>query len=246
MSLSRKRIRSMAIELQEFNDRSVMVAALAERLTAILKDAIRMRGVASLIVSGGTTPKALFEVLSGHALPWEKVTISLADERWVDPALPDSNEHLVRTSLLVNKAAAAQFVPLKARRGSPQQSERACETALKKIPSPFDAVLLGMGDDGHTASLFPGATGLDDALDMNSGRQCKAITPKVLPAHAPYPRMSMTLPRLLDSRRILLMITGQSKLEVYRRALREPDVSVLPVGAVLRQEHVPVSVFWTP
>jgi 6-phosphogluconolactonase len=236
----------MAIELQEFDDRSGMAASLADRITAILKDAIRMRGSASLIVSGGTTPAALFEILAGRELPWQKVTVSLADERWIDPASPDSNEHLVRRSLLVSNAAAAQFVPLKGRRGSPRQNESACEKALKKIPSPFDAVLLGMGDDGHTASLFPQAAELAEAMDMNSGRQCKAVTPKVLPAHAPYPRMSMTLPRLLESRRIIFMITGQSKLEVYRRALRERDTNILPVSAILRQERTPVSVYWAP
>jgi 6-phosphogluconolactonase len=236
----------MTIELQEFDERPAMVTALADRISAILKDAIRIRGAASLIVSGGTTPRSLFEVLSSCELPWQKVTVSLADERWIDPALPDSNEYLVRTSLLVDKAAAAQFVPLKARRGSPRQSESACEKTLKKIPSPFDAVLLGMGDDGHTASLFPQAAELAAAMDMHSGRQCMAVTPPVLPAHAPYPRMSMTLPRLLDSRRIVLMITGQSKLEVYRRALRERDTSALPVGAILKQEYTPVSVYWAP
>src|SRR5688572_1848424 len=204
----------MAIDLQKFNDKTAMIAALADRIISGLQASIDARGAASLIVSGGTTPKALFEVLAERELPWRSVTVSLADERWVDAASPDSNEHLVRSSLLIGKAAAAQFVPLKARRGSPRQSESACEKALKKIPSPFDVVLLGMGDDGHTASLFPQAEGLTEALDMNSGRHCKAITPKNLPAHAPYPRMSMTLPRLLDSRRIVLMITGQSKLEV--------------------------------
>lgn len=236
----------MTIELQEFDERPAMVTALADRIAAILRDAIRIRGAASLIVSGGTTPGALFEVMSRCELPWEKVTVSLADERWVDPSSPDSNEYLVRTSLLVHRAAAAQFVPLKTSHRSPAEGESACDAALKKIPSPFDAVLLGMGDDGHTASLFPRSEGLAEALDMNSGRQCKAVTPQALPAHAAYPRMSLTLPRLLDSRRIVLMITGQSKLEVYRRALREPDVSALPVGAILRQEHTPVSVFWAP
>jgi 6-phosphogluconolactonase len=240
------KVMTMAIDVQEFSERSAMATALAERVVTMLTDAIRIRGAASLIVSGGTTPKALFEVLNSCELPWQKVTVSLADERWIDPASPDSNEYLVRTSLLVNKAAAAQFVALKTRRGSPRQSASACEKALKKIPSPFDVVLLGMGDDGHTASLFPRAAELAAAMDMHSGRQCMAVTPPVLPAHAPYPRMSMTLPRLLDSRRIVLMITGQSKLEVYRRALREPDTSILPVGAILRQERTPVSVYWAP
>jgi 6-phosphogluconolactonase len=236
----------MTIELQKFSDRATMTAALADQLVDKLRQSVAARGSASLIVSGGTTPKALFEILAGRELPWQKVTVSLADERWIDPASPDSNEHLVRTSLLVDKAAAAQFVPLKARRGSPRQSESACEKALKKIPSPFDVVLLGMGDDGHTASLFPHAEGLDEALDMNSGRHCKAMTPKELPAHAPYPRMTLTLPRLLDSRWIVLLITGETKLGVYGQALAVHDVAAMPVSAVLRQERTPVSVFWAP
>lgn len=236
----------MAIDLQKFSDRAAMVSALADKILSSLRGAINARGAASLIVSGGTTPQALFEVLAARELAWQNVTVSLADERWIDPASSDSNEHLVRRSLLVSKAAAAQFVPLKTRRGSPRQSESACEKALKKIPSPFDVVLLGMGDDGHTASLFPQAEGLAEALDMNSGRQCKSITPKSLPAHAPYPRMTMTLPRLLDSRWIALLITGQSKLEVYQRALAAHDVATLPVSAILQQNRTPVSVFWAP
>jgi 6-phosphogluconolactonase len=236
----------MTIDLQKFSDRAAMISTLADALVARLQQAITARGAASLVVSGGTTPKALFEVLAGRELPWQQVTISLADERWVDTASPDSNEYLVRTSLLVDKAAAARFVPLKARRGSPRQSESTCEAALKKLPSPFDAVLLGMGDDGHTASLFPRSEELAAALDMNSGRQCKAVTPKDLPAHAPYPRMTMTLPRLLDSRWIVLLITGESKLGVYRQALAVHDVAAMPVSAILQQERTPVSVFWAP
>jgi 6-phosphogluconolactonase len=236
----------MTVELQQFNDRPAMIAALADRIVLLLREAINTRGAASLIVSGGSTPKALFEVLAKCELPWRQVTISLADERWVDTASPDSNEYLVRTSLLVDKAAAAQFVPLKTRRGSPRQSENACETALKKIPSPFDLVLLGMGDDGHTASLFPQAEGLAEAMDLHSGRHCKAVTPRQLPEHAPYPRMTLTLPRLLDSRWIVLLLTGQSKLGVYRQALAAHDVSAMPVSAVIKQDRTPVSVFWAP
>jgi 6-phosphogluconolactonase len=236
----------MAIELQQFNDRQAMISVLADKIVSVLWEAVSMRGAASLIVSGGSTPKALFEVLATSELPWQQVSVSLADERWVDTASADSNECLVRTSLLVGKAAAAKFVPLKTRRGSPRQSESACETALKKIPSPFDLVLLGMGDDGHTASLFPQAEGLAEALDMHSGRRCKAMTPRQLPTHAPYPRMTLTLPCLLDSRWIILLITGQTKLEVYRQALAAHDVTAMPVSAVLQQDRTPVSVFWAP
>lgn len=223
-----------------------MVSALADVIADSLHSAIHARGVASLIVSGGSTPKALFGVLASKLLPWEKVTISLADERWVDPAHKDSNEHLVRSSLLINNAADAVFVPLKNGHATPEMGERDCETALSGIPSPFDFVLLGMGDDGHTASLFPQADNLAAALDMRSGRQCRAITPRELPAHAPYPRLTMTLPRLLNSRQIVLLLSGQSKLDVLNKAVAGDDVMLMPVRAILKQTAVPVVTYWAP
>lgn len=232
--------------LQKFDDRTVMVSALADATADCLSSAIESRGKASLIVSGGGTPKMLFEVLSSMPLPWDKVAISLADERWVNPASEDSNEHLVRTALLLRNAAAATFVPMKSDRATPEEGEDCYEAALGIMPSPFDLVLLGMGDDGHTASLFPHAADLKAALDMNSGRQCKAITPRELPAHAPYPRMTMTLPRLLNSRRIVLLLTGQSKLDVYHEASVGDDVNVMPVRAILKQTAVPVITYWAP
>jgi 6-phosphogluconolactonase len=234
----------MTIEFQKFGNRTAMVSALADTIANCLLSAIDSRGEASLIVSGGSTPKILFGVLASMALPWNKVTISLTDERWVDPASEDSNEYLVRTTLLVRNAAAAKFVTLKNNRATPVEGEDCCEAALGAISSPFDMVLLGMGDDGHTASLFPYTADLKAALDMNSGRQCKAITPRELPAHAPYPRLTMTLPRLLNSRRIVLLLNGQSKLDVYNEALAGDDVSVMPVRAILKQTVTPVITYW--
>lgn len=236
----------MGLELQTFDDRPALAAALADAIATRLEAAIGTRGSASLIVSGGTGPRPLFETLARRELPWEKVTVSLADERWVDPASPDSNERLVRTTLLTGPARAARFVPLKTPHARPEAGERECEGALATIPSPFDIVVLGMGGDGHTASLFPGAHALPAALDLNSGRQCQAITPAVLPSHAPYPRMTLTLPRLLTSRWIALLLTGQEKLKVYRRALAGEDVVAMPVRAVLRQTQTPVVVYWAP
>lgn len=236
----------MGLELQTFNDRSALAAALADAIATRLDAAIDTRGAASLIVSGGTGPRPLFEVLARRELPWEKVTVGLADERWVDPASPDSNERLVRTTLLTGPARAARFVPLKTPHARPEDGERECGGALAMMPSPFDIVVLGMGEDGHTASLFPGAHELPAALDLNSGRQCQAITPAILPSHAPYPRMTLTLPRLLNSRWIALLLTGQEKLEVYRQALAGEDATVMPVRAVLHQNQTPVVTYWAP
>lgn len=236
----------MGLELQTFDDRSVMTAALADTITERLNAAIAARGAASLIVSGGTGPRPLFEALAQRELPWRKVTVSLADERWVDPASPDSNERLVRTTLLTGHARDARFVPLKTPHARPEEGERECQAALATIPSPFDIVVLGMGEDGHTASLFPGAHKLAAALDLSSDRQCQAITPAVLPSNAPYPRMTMTLPRLLTSRWIALLLAGQTKLDVYRQALAGEDVTVMPVRAVLHQTQTPVATYWAP
>lgn len=236
----------MGLELQTFDDRPAMTQALADAITIRLEEAIAARGVASLIVSGGTAPKPLFETLAQRDLPWEKVMVSLADERWVDPASPDSNERLVRTTLLTGRAKHARFVPLKTRHALPAQGEHECEAELAAVPSPFDVVVLGMGEDGHTASLFPGADKLVAALDMSSGRQCQAITPKVLPSNAPYPRMTMTLPRLLDSRWIALLLAGREKLDVYRQAQAGENVADMPVRAVLRQDRTPVVTYWAP
>lgn len=236
----------MELTLQKFVDRSSMSAALADAITGRLEDAIAARDAASLIVSGGSGPKVLFEILARRELPWERITVSLADERWVDSASPDSNERLVRTALLTHNARAARFVSLKTPHARPEDGERECESALAAIPSPFDVVVLGMGEDGHTASLFPGADKLDAALDVTADRQCVAITPKALPSNAPYPRMTMTLPRLLASRWIALLLAGQSKLEVYEQALAGSDVSAMPVRAVLQQQRTPVVTYWAP
>lgn len=236
----------MGLELQTFNDRPALATALADAVALRLEAAIDERGAASLIVSGGTGPRLLFEALARRELPWKKVAVGLADERWVDPASPDSNERLVRTALLTGPARAARFVPLKTPNARPEDGERECEGALAMMPSPFDVVILGMGGDGHTASLFPGAHELDAALDMHSGRQCRAITPAVLPSHAPYPRMTLTLPRLLNSRWIALLLSGQEKLEVYRQALAGEDVAAMPVRAVLHQNRTPVVTYWAP
>jgi 6-phosphogluconolactonase len=236
----------MELTLQKFEDRPSMATALADVICERLEAAIAARGAAGLIVSGGSAPIPLFAELARRELPWERITVSLADERWVDPASPDSNERLVRTTLLTQCARHARFVALKTRHALPEQGELECESALATVPSPFDVVVLGMGEDGHTASLFPGADRLAAALDLKGNRQCLAITPKVLPSNAPYPRMTLTLRRLLDSRWIALLLAGQPKLDVYRQALAGDEVESMPVRAVLQQTRTPVVTYWAP
>lgn len=225
-----------------YADPASLANALAERLALDLGRAVTEHSRASLVVSGGSTPLPLFQALAKLELAWSRIVVTLADERWVDPGDAESNERLVRETLLQGPAAAACFVGLKTPDQTPEEGVAACEEALRALPHPFDAVVLGMGGDGHTASLFPGAAELAAGLDLESGRLCLAVRPGGdLP-----PRMSLTLPALLHSRRIHLHITGEAKLEVYRRALATGPVEELPIRGVLRNTATPVEVWWAP
>lgn len=229
-------------EFKKFKDSPTLAAALAGWVAELLRSGIRARGRASLVVSGGSTPVPFFAALSTLALDWEQVTITLADERWVDQAAADSNEHLVRLHLMQNRAAAARFVGLKTGAATAVQGEKECAARLAVLPRPFDALILGMGNDGHTASLFPQAARLGEALALDSGHLCLAITPPV----APHERMTLTLPALLQSRQIILHISGPDKRVVYERALAKGPVAEMPIRAVLGQTTSPVTVFWAP
>ncbi|MEM7588161.1 MAG: 6-phosphogluconolactonase [Acidobacteriota bacterium] len=221
-------------------DPQALADALAERVASDLRSAVAERGTASLVVSGGSTPRPFFDRLSRTELPWQHVAVTLADERWVPADHPDSNERLVRKTLLVEAAADARFVSLVNDAATPEAGRDACERALATIPRPFDVVVLGMGGDGHTASLFPETTELTAGLDPFSSDACLAVNPKT----APHARMSLTLRAILDSRRLILHITGDGKWDVYQRALEPGPASELPIRAALQSGRV--EVWWAP
>lgn len=227
------------VHFQSFSDKATLATHLAHDVAAMLRAGIAERGAASLVVSGGSTPRPFFEALRQTPLEWDKVVITLADERWVDADHADSNEKLVREHLLPE---GATFVSLKNTAETPHEGAEQATADISALPRPFDVVILGMGDDGHTASFFPHAPELDAALNpLHDGTLCAAITP---PEYAPHPRMTLTLPAILDARRIILHITGASKQEVYARACESGPVADMPVRAVLRQEQTPVEVYW--
>jgi 6-phosphogluconolactonase len=226
----------------QFSSQAELVAGLVGRIADSLSAAINKRGGASLAVSGGTTPKLMFEALSRVDLAWDRVLVFLVDERWVAASEKESNENLVRTHLLRNKAGAADFIGMKTAALTASDGEKECAARLKRIPAPYDVIILGMGGDGHTASLFPGAVKLPQAVDMASGRTCMAIAP-VTAAHE---RMTLTLPAILNSREIMVHISGAEKQEVYQKAISAGAPEEMPVRYVLRQEKVPVTVFWAP
>ncbi|AOF85137.1 hypothetical protein BSY239_1013 [Hydrogenophaga sp. RAC07] len=224
------------------NSAAELAWQLADTIAQSLHLAINLRGHAVLAVSGGKSPIALFEALRVLPLEWKRVTVLLVDERCVPHDHADSNTALVRQHLLKDDAAAATFVPffdtLPDTLDEPAliRLVDAANRRLATQPWPMDMAVLGMGDDGHTASLFPGAPGLNQAL-YSSGPVAW-----VRPATAPHARLTLTLPALLATRELALAISGASKLAVFQQARLGAD-EALPVSLILNQHQTPVSVW---
>ncbi|HWK73224.1 MAG TPA: 6-phosphogluconolactonase [Povalibacter sp.] len=225
-----------------FPDSTALAHALSGEIKVDLEEAVGVRRMASLVVSGGRTPLKLFQQLQTESLDWRRTWITLADERWVEPTADASNERMVREQLLVGHAAEARFVGLKNPAPTPEAGADWAWRALSRVPRPFDVVLLGMGEDGHTASLFPGSLSLARALDATATPGCVAVNALT----APHARVSLNLSALLDARRVILHIEGESKWQVYQRARMPGSAAELPVRAVLHQKEVPIDVYWSP
>ncbi len=230
-----------------FDNRADMIAALQTECESALRTAIEERGEATFMVSGGSTPEPLYKALSNSDLDWESVYVALVDERWVDFEHDKSNEAFTVKHLIQNKAAVANLVGMKNSAETAAEGLADCEAAYQQLAQPFDITILGMGSDGHTASLFPHAQGLDDALNPESNELCAAITAKQSEVTgAIVERMTLSLAGLLRSKVLILLITGDEKLAVLRAAQAEGDVKDMPIRAVLRQQQVPVVVYWAP
>ena len=225
-----------------YPDLDTLSRELAARIAATLRAAIEARGSASLIVSGGKSPIKLFESLRTEALDWNRVCVGLADERWVDPSDPASNEKLVRDHLLKDAAAAARFSGLKNAAPTPDLGAVSAWETFARVPRPFDMVILGMGDDGHTASLFPKSPKLARAINPAAAAGCIGMWSPT----APHARLSLNLSALLDSRRIVLLLAGESKWQVYAAAGQPGAVEEMPIRTILRQERTAVDVVWAP
>ena len=213
---------------RSFKSSAKLAEALASDVAAWLTDAIAERGFAVLAVSGGSTPKPFFANLSRHKLDWKNVQITLVDERQVDETSPRSNAKLVKETLVQNEAAAAQFIPL-------YQNPNAANL------SRFDVAILGMGNDGHTASFFPGGDNLAAALDIEQSHSIVSM----IAEGAGESRLTFTLPRLLTARKLCLHIQGADKMAVLEKALVGDDQTEMPVRAVLHAPK-PLNLYWCP
>lgn len=228
--------------LNKFTNSQLLIEDLVANIVRELKLAISQTGRASIAVSGGKTPIPLFTLLSRQDLNWSNIYVTLVDDRWVDDTNEASNEKLVMTYLLQNKAQFANFIGLKNSCNNPFDGAEITDKVLTtKMPLPFDVLILGMGDDGHTASLFPGAANLMAGLDMNSGRKVIGMTPIT----APFDRITLTLPTILESKNIYLHLIGQSKMDVLEKAEKNDDVNEMPIRAIILQDKVNVTGFWS-
>lgn len=227
------------VTLHEWPDREAHAAALAETVTAALREALAARGEALLIVSGGRSPVPFLERLAQADLDWSKVLVTLADERWVPGDHPDSNGGLLRKHLFQGPAAAAGFVDLYTPAATTEEGMALTEARLRDALATPDVLVLGMGDDAHTASLFPGSPGLEEALDPTSER---LSFPGVAPS-APQTRITLSRAYLSCARQQILAVQGAGKRQVLETALAEGDELATPIKAFLRE---PLVVYWCP
>lgn len=224
---------------REFASPEGLAEAFADDVAQRLEATIRERGAASLAVSGGTTPKQFFRALSRKPIAWEKVTVTLVDERFVPPTHERSNEKLVREILLTRAARSARFLPLYSDTATPEDAAEQTSALLAKAGLPLDVAVLGMGTDGHTASIFPDASIREALLDPASRKTVMAV-------HAPSagePRLTLPLARIVDARHLALHIEGREKRRVLENALEQD--AALPIADILR--HAPhAEVWWAP
>jgi len=221
-----------------FESRQAASAAVAARIAGLVDAQLARDGEARFVVGGGSTPGACFEYLSGYEMKWDKIQVALSDERWVPNDHEDSNERLVRNTLLKDAASSGSILSLY----DPDQSvDDRCDALQSQKPeNGFACSMVGMGTDGHFASLFPDADCLEAGLQLDNER----FYIPVRTAASPHPRISMTLSALLASAEILLFIFGEEKLAVYENA--HTVDKTYPITALLEQKETPVSLYWAP
>ncbi len=221
-----------------------LAAAVAKRALNAIDGALKVRGMAIAAIAGGRTTPPVLRHLASERRDWSKLTILPTDERWVAAENADCNLRQLQESFTGVKGV--RWIALAPPRPRGKANATFANTALETADEAFDLCLLGMGADGHFASLFPGAENLQEALDPATPDAAIAIVPDPMPSAGPHPRISLTLARLLHSRQIILAITGTDKRAMLERALDENDPLNLPVAALLRAPGRTIEIHWSP
>ena len=229
--------------IQSFPILDVWAEAVADRLAGALAGALAADGRALFAGSGGSTPSPIYARLAQADLDWAKVTTTLVDERYVSETSPDSNATLLKGALLTGPAAAARFIPLYSPAVTVDRAAALASRALDAEGRPLDAVLLGMGEDGHICSMFPGSPTLTTLLTPSLKPAVYGVPAGRDGAAPPQERLTLNLPWLVSARCVVLALTGARKRAVFEReAAGDPAVS--PIAALIAA-NAPLEVFWT-
>jgi len=233
---------TMTSTLHSFANGSELAERLADAVSSALSTAISARGAASLAVSGGSTPKAFFKALSSRKIAWSKVVITLVDERFVPADNSRSNHLLVAENLLQGEAAKGQFLPLYQAALTVEDAARIATEKSASISNPFDVAILGMGNDGHTASFFPGGNNLLEAIRADRPRGVLTMEAE----GAGEPRLTFSFSSLQDARLLILHIEGDGKKTVLAKAEDVGEETDMPIRSILRRATSPVQIYWAP
>lgn len=223
------------IERHHHANMQALATTFADFAASTLRSALRDSPAITLVVPGGQTPRAYLPALSQQALPWKNIHITLSDERWVEAQADASNERLVRECLLINEARNAHLVGLKTPHLRPSDAVATVHERLTRLPAPFSLTILGLGEDGHIASLFPGVV-----HDPTNPYLCQAVEPPI----APSSRISLTLSALADSCHIAVVVTGAVKRQLLDQLIESPDPSI-PFAQLIRLSSSPITIFET-
>ena len=234
----------MAWVEHDYADAEELASMLAFSLKSVCVDAVAERGHALLAFAGGRTPLPVYARLAARPFDWPKVVVMPTDERCVPHDHSACNLRALRETLA--GAEGLVLESLTTPDGDPERSVPFAAQTLARHAQPFDTVLLGMGNDGHTASLFPGTRNIDAAMNPASRADVCRIDPEPLPLEAPFPRITLTLQRLLRARCVHLLVTGMEKRAVLRHAQAVNDPQQHPVAALLHAPDVVTHIYWSP
>lgn len=225
----------MPLQRQVYPDIESLSQAFADFAAAALLDSLSRKPQVTLVVPGGSTPRHYLPELAKCPLPWDRITVTLSDERWVDVNDEQSNERLVKQCLMQHLPQHAPFVGLKTQHDTPFDAIETIQQRLDRLPLPISLTVLGLGEDGHIASLFPGMN--PDTLPAN---HCIAVAPPI----APSLRVSLSMEMLADSERIVLIVTGEKKRRLLDQLAENPDPG-LPVAWLLHSSKSVITVLET-
>lgn len=227
-------------EWWEYDSPEEMADAVAGDVGFIVESAVDARNASLIAVPGGSTPRPILAKLAKAKLPWKKVTVIPTDDRLVAVDSELSNIRMIAQALL---PAGARVLPIATENADYRLAGNAADARLQDLPWPPDLVWLGMGEDGHTASIFPGPD-LQGALEAPKARRAVGVLPEPLPAEAPVPRVTLTRSAILSARTILITVTGQKKRDLLEQAIADGHSSKLPIGRVLAEAEQPIDIHW--